>query len=396
MTSAAGQSGDDGFTLVETLIASAILLMLVAAAFELLRTAEITFVSQPEAVDLQQRLRVVADRLTRDLIMAGAGFSRGKTRGCLAELLAPVVPYRVGLRNPDPPGSFFEDRFTVLYVPPGAPEATIADPIVAPVASVRINAAPGCALVNQACGFQAGTAVLIVDDGGRFNLFTVMAVAGDVVDVQLRDPVLAASFRPGASIAAAVVESYSIKSDPAAQDFQLLEYDGYRSEQPLSDDIVGMRVEYFGDPAPPVIVRPLSDPAGPWTTYGPKPPLPGVDDPQDAWPAGENCAFAALGAGHVPRLAVFGAPGDGLVPLGAAVLSDGPWCPDSLAPNRFDADLLRVRRVRVTIRAQARSPGLRGTGALFARPGTSRGGGSAVPDAHVAVDVTPRNLNARR
>jgi hypothetical protein len=98
----------------------------------------------------------------------------------------------------------------------------------------------------------------------------------------------------------------------------------------------------------------------------------------------------------VPRLAAFGAPGDGLVPLGAAVLSDGPWCPDSLAPNRFDADLLRVRRVRVAMRAQARPPGLRGTGALFARPGTSRGGGRDVPDAHVAVDVAPRNLNARR
>jgi hypothetical protein len=84
--------------------------------------------------------------------------------------------------------------------------------------------------------------VLVVDDGGRFNLFTVMAVAGDVVDLQLRDPVLAASFGPGASVAGAVVESYAIKTDPAAQDFQLLEYDGYRSEQPVSDDIVGMRV----------------------------------------------------------------------------------------------------------------------------------------------------------
>jgi hypothetical protein len=84
------------------------------------------------------------------------------------------------------------------------------------------------------------------------------------------------------------------------------------------------------------------------------------------------------------------------VPLGAAILTDGPWCPDSLAPNRFDADLLRIRRIRVTLRAQVLSVSLRGSGALFADPGTSQGGGRMVPDAHVVIDVAPRNLNAGR
>jgi prepilin-type N-terminal cleavage/methylation domain-containing protein len=396
MTSAGGRTGEAGFTLIEVLVASAILLMLIAAAFELLHAAQLTFVTEPAAVDLHQRLRVVADVLTRDLRMAGAGFSRGKHRGSLAGLIAPIVPYRVGLRNADAPGSFLRDRFSVVYIPAGAPEATLGDPIAAPAATVRINAGAGCALVNQACGFQAGMSVLVVDEGGRFNLFTVMAVAGNLVDLQLRDPVMAAAFGTGASVGAVVVESYSLKTEPASQTFQLLEYDGYRSEQPVSDDIVGMQVEYFGEPEPPALVRPPTDPDGPWTTYGPKPPAPGVDDPLDAWPAGENCAFAMQGAAQVPRLARFGVPGDGLVALNAAVLTDGPWCPDSLAPNRFDADLLRVRRVRVSLRAQVASASLRGAGSLFARPGTSRGGGSMVPDAHITVDVAARNLNAGR
>jgi hypothetical protein len=100
---------------------------------------------------------------------------------------------------------------------------------------------------------------------------------------------------------------------------------------------------------------------------------------------------------HVPRLPWLGAADTLLVAIGAGLLTDGPWCPDGSAPNRFDADLLRIRRVRVTVRAQAASRGLRaGDGRLFARPGTSRGGTLMVPDGSITFDVTPRNLNARR
>jgi prepilin-type N-terminal cleavage/methylation domain-containing protein len=381
MTSASKGPAEAGFTLLELLLAAAVMLVLVAVALELLRAGEVTFVTEPEAIDLQQRVRVVADTLTRDLMMAGAGLSRGNVQGSLATLVAPIIPYRTGLRSADPPGSFFSDRLTLLYVS---------------CAAVRVVPGPGCALVNQVCGFQAGMAVLVVDEGGRSNLFTVDTVAGDVVGLQLRDPALAAMFQAGAHVAAAAVESYSLKIDAAARIFQLIEYDGYRSEQPVSDDVVGLQVEYFGDPAPPVIIRPLTDPDGPWTTYGPKPPPIGVDDPQDSWPPGENCTFSVQNGAHLPRLAAFGRPEDALVPLGAAILTDGPWCPDGLAPNRFDADLLRIRRVRITLRAQVLSESLRGTGALFARPGTSRGGGRLVPDMQVTIDVTPRNLNAGR
>ena len=39
--------------------------------------------------------------------------------------------------------------------------------------------------------------------------------------------------------------------------------------------------------------------------------------------------------------------------LDPGVLTDGPWLPDSTFANRFDADLLRVRRVRATVRVRA-------------------------------------------
>jgi len=399
MTSSSARpgAGPDGYSLIELLIASGVTLIIIASVFGLLHIGQMTFVTQPDAVDLQQRLRVVADSLTRDLIMVGAGFTRGRARGSLLGLFAPLLPYRAGLRDPDAPGSFRTDRVTMFHVPPGAPEATIGDPIMSPVATVRITADAGCEQVNQACGFQSGMPVLVVDDAGRFNAFTVTAVTGNLLDLQLRDPQLAGTFAPGARIGAIAVGIYSLKTDPAAGIHQLLEYDGYRSEQPVSDDIVGMQFEYFGDPAPPTIVRVWSDPDGPWTTYGPKPPAPDEDDLRDAWPAGENCAFRLQGTAHVPRLPALGAADALLVPIGAGLLTDGPWCPDSNTPNRFDADLLRIRRVRVTVRAQAASVSLRAAaGRLFARPGTSRGGGMMVPDGYITFDVTPRNLNARR
>ena len=53
-------------------------------------------------------------------------------------------------------------------------------------------------------------------------------------------------------------------------------------------------------------------------------------------------------------------PGPSLVMLTAAQLTDGPWCPDAASANRYDADLLRIRKVRVTIRLQTGNAALRG------------------------------------
>jgi hypothetical protein len=79
------------------------------------------------------------------------------------------------------------------------------------------------------------------------------------------------------------------------------------------------------------------------------------------------------------------------------MLVDGPWCPDEAHPNRFDADLLRVRRIAVTLRVQAASASLRGpAGTLFVHGGSARSGDRFVPDQEIRFDVTPRNLNVER
>jgi len=94
------------------------------------------------------------------------------------------------------------------------------------------------------------------------------------------------------------------------------------------------------------------------------------------------------------------ASGYGQVELTQAMLTDGPWCPGQDAtnyPNRFDADLLRIRRIRVTLRVQAALSALRGpAGVLFTHGGTARSPERLVPDQEIQFSVTPRNMTLGR
>jgi hypothetical protein len=194
--------------------------------------------------------------------------------------------------------------------------------------------------------------------------------------------------------------TYWLKTDTVAETYQLMRYDGYLTDSPIAENIVGLAFEYFADPAPPALLKSVTDPVGPWTNYGPKPPAVGVNVASDNWGAGENCLFMVSGGTQVARteMATALGPVNGpLVKVSTSRLTDGPWCPDESAANRFDADLLRVKKVRVTLRVQVGSKSLRGpTGALFLRGGTSSGGVRYIPDQEISFEVTPRNLNFGR
>ena len=79
-----------------------------------------------------------------------------------------------------------------------------------------------------------------------------------------------------------------------------------------------------------------------------------------------------------------------LIELTPGMLTDGPWCSGDA---RYDLDLLRVRRIRVSVRLQATDAAARGTDpARFANPGSARRSALFVPDVTVEIDVVPRNL----
>src|SRR5262245_5850542 len=99
---------ETGFTLIEVLVALAILAVTIVPVLWICAAAQRLTRSQSEAGDLQQRARVLAEKLQRDLAMAGAGPPDGGVR--LVDLIPPIVPARTGFRLADPESTAFAVR----------------------------------------------------------------------------------------------------------------------------------------------------------------------------------------------------------------------------------------------------------------------------------------------
>ena len=95
---------DAGFTLVEMMIAMAVMLLVLGGVFQAFNPSLGSFQTQPEVADMQQRLRVGTDRLYNGIIVAGAGIYSGAAVGTLGQFFAPVLPYLVG-PPPQRPGA---------------------------------------------------------------------------------------------------------------------------------------------------------------------------------------------------------------------------------------------------------------------------------------------------
>ncbi|PYR69930.1 MAG: hypothetical protein DMF88_04450, partial [Acidobacteria bacterium] len=107
-----------GFTLVEMLVATLIMVAVTGAIFSVMNPAQGTYQTQPEVSDMQQRMRIGVDSLTKDIIMAGAGTYMGANAGALYNYFAPIMPYRSGDTNSDPSkGVFYRaDTISLMYV----------------------------------------------------------------------------------------------------------------------------------------------------------------------------------------------------------------------------------------------------------------------------------------
>ena len=242
-----------------------------------------------------------------------------------------VLPYRAGRTGGDPPGTFRVDAVTTLY------SSSFAKPVLATVlpaasAQARINIGPGCPLNDAVCGLSRSSTVLASDDTKSFDTFHVDDVDGEVLVLRHTMADSAKVYTPGSRLVEAVVRSYFLKVDAASDSVQLVRDDGDGAAVPVVDHVVDLRLEYFG------------------------------------------------GTSNTER-------------LDASHLADGPWLPDAMSTNRFDADLLQVRSIVVTIRVESALAALRGpAGPLFFRGGTSRLGSRFLPDFQMRVHVSPRNL----
>jgi hypothetical protein len=370
-------AGSRGFSLVELLLSLTVTLLVSAALLAAVRPTDAIFNVQTESADMQQRLRVASRVLFNDLVLAGAGMDTGAAVR-LSDFFPPVLPYRRARTGGDSPGTFRPDVASITYVPSLRAQTTTASAMAAASGSVRVNLASGCPLTDGACGFSNARVVLIHDGHGSFDLFRVDDVQGSLLSLHhsLTDSTMV--YPPGSRITEVVSRSYFLRTANPADGSQLLRDDGDdRPAVPVLDHVVQMGFAYFGDPRPPV-----------------SPPAPALTEQPTSYPPGENCVSMRDGAANIiPRLPELATPSGRLVELTPAMLTDGPWCPDASAANRFDADLLRVRRVLVTVRVESANGALRGpAGALFIRGGTSPGGHRVLPDHVLQFYVAPRNV----
>jgi hypothetical protein len=382
--------GEGGFSLLETMLAATLTLMVTATVFSTMHPADGLFAAEPEAADMQQRLRVAQDVLARDLLMAGAGAYSGKQSGPLVSYFPPVLPVRQGARSDDVAGTFATDRITLLYVPSTSAQ-TVLSQALAPGA-MRFTPAldGGCAANDPLCGFSKDMTVLVFDGYGNYDPFTITAVSAGTFDLSVNrsSNVMTAIYPAGSKVVEVRSHTYYLKTDMAAGTSQLMRYDGSsNADVPIVDNVVGLKFDYYGEPQPPTMTKPLADTVPPQTTYG---------APPDA--TGESCLFLNDGSPTpVPRLPALGNGAQTVLPLTAEQLTDGPWCPNDLNANRWDADLLRIRKIGVTLRVQSAVAALRGpAGVLFSNGGTSRRGSNWVPDQEIQFQMSPRNLNPGR
>src|SRR5207244_3432824 len=139
-------------------------------------------------------LRVATDTLYKDMIMAGGGAYQGQRSGSLLNFFAPVMPYRNGSMLDDPAGTYKTDTITLMYVPPTMSQTGLA--AHGPSLNsdeIGVTAQPGCP--DQAhdplCGFKEGMTVMMYDDSGNFDTFSITQVqAGRPLHIQHHDGTL--------------------------------------------------------------------------------------------------------------------------------------------------------------------------------------------------------------
>lgn len=365
-------SGQAGYSLVEMMISMLIMVTVTGAIFSLVNPAQGTFRAQPEVADMQQRMRVGIDVLQKELLMAGAGTYQGATIGSLANFFSPVLPRRIGSTNPDNYNVAADNRITITYVPNTYSQTTVKGPQPMPPNSteLKVEDQANCPKHNQLCGFETGMQVLLFDNAGNFDFVTITKIQDDAGHLQHQGQGLSVGYEPGSSVTE--VRTHTFWLDTSKN--QLMEYDGFSTDTPLVDNVVGLTFEYFGDATPPTAPKATGK---------------------------ANCLYDA--AGNLTYNPAPLATGDGsLAPLPLDMFKDGPWCsdPGNITKNSYDADLLRVRKIRVTLRVQASSASMRGTNpsgmTLFVNPGIASRPEEYLPDHEIRFEVSPRNLNLGR
>ena len=290
---------------------------------------------------------------------------RRQDEGSLAFGVAPNLPFRIGLRGADPPQPQNRCRHHPIRVV-RPPQTTIRQPMPAvPRCDDQLD--PGCrpailcvdsprAWMSWSCGSD-----------GAFSTFTITAVA---------PPRLALRHNGEDSPALSCRQHHH----PDRHTYLLPSGKGRPTaavgaiRRRYSPDVAVIDMSPLWDSTTSGIRRPQECDAHSPMFDGPGRPMDRRRPQGDMKRAAGYCGVqlrvsSQRGTLATPRFPALGGAGGALVRLPPAVFADGPWCPDDTAPNRFDADSLKVRSVGVSLRIESALAALRGpAGTLLRAP----------------------------
>jgi hypothetical protein len=209
----------------------------------------------------------------------------------------------------------FDNRITVFRAREGGGSTMLAMPMALPTSPLQLVMGGGCPLGRAACGLAPGDRAIIADAGGQFDILQVQSVDTEAV-IAYAPARLSKAYGEGGATLVAAVDVEAVAFDAASR--QLRWYRGSSAGMPFAEHVESLRLQYFGDPQPP---------RGPGAV------------------GQVSCVVDEAGQPRLPALEATDGP---FVELTPEMLSDGPAC--GTPPHRFDADLLRVRVVRVTLR----------------------------------------------
>jgi hypothetical protein len=221
-----------GYTIVELLVASAVMLAVLTVVTTLLHEGLIGVPALEEAGDLHQRTRVAADVIAGEIRSAGAGTPLGR----LTDHLAYVLPRRLD----DGPAVAVGDTLTVLAVPPHGASSRLVAPLDPGASAALIEAVAGCPTLVTACGFNANTRAIVFDGTGASDILSVDAIGPGVLTITDVWGGRSSSYPAGSSVAELTAVTFSL--DAATRQLRRL---AGAATFTLADNVTTLRFEYF-------------------------------------------------------------------------------------------------------------------------------------------------------
>lgn len=230
-TSPCGGQGSQGFSVIELLIALAIVMALAGALAGVVEPARAVFDRVPAELDLLQRGRTAIDVISNALRSAGRNVAAMNELGSFADMVPAFA-----LTDPDESGEAFSTLTVTTPAVNGAQGILTADQAGA-FAGLTLGPTV-CPNVLEVCGFSPGTTAIILDGEGRHDLFEVASVVAGARTLTA-DGGLSQAYPAGSAVIEIDRHTFSLAGQ-ADGSFSLIRETAAGAIQPVVDGVASL------------------------------------------------------------------------------------------------------------------------------------------------------------